>query len=114
MHFQGSRLLPFLHAVFTVFVVAYVLFDVLDLDGSNLSSLLTPTERAVISAETPAEAEAPHRPERANSWDAALAPRSPTAIWSPSHSLDKLPFSPLISARAHGYHVGLPRDAVPD
>ncbi|HEY1267454.1 MAG TPA: hypothetical protein VGH16_09375 [Candidatus Binatia bacterium] len=113
MHSYRSRLLPFLRAVFAVFVVAYVFFDVLDLDGSNLSSVLNPTEHAVISAETPAAVEAPHRLARANFWDVALIAPDLPAIWTRPSSLDKLPLSPLISARARGYRVGLPRDAIP-
>jgi hypothetical protein len=113
MHYHRSRLFPFLYAVCMVFVLAYVFFDVLDLDGSNLSSVLNPTERAVISAETPAEIESPHRPARADFSDAALIAPGLTPLWARPQSLDKIPLAPLISARARGYRVGLPRDAIP-
>src|ERR1051325_7948084 len=94
MLFHRSRLLSFLHAVCMVFVLSYIFFDVLDLDGSNLSAVLNPTERALIAAETPAEAEAPHRPARADLWDAALIAPGPTALWAQPQNSDKLPSSP--------------------
>ena len=114
MHFHRSGLLPFLHAFCMVFVLSYVFFDVLDLDGSNLSAFATRTDRAVIAAETPANAESPHRPARADLWNTVVTAPHAAALLDHPRSIEPVPSSPFNSARAHGYHVGLPRDAVPD
>ncbi len=113
MQFRRSRLLPFLHVVCLLFVFSYILFDVLDLDGSNLSAVATPAERAVIAAETPADIESPHRLAPADSWETDTVAPDQTARWAQPRRSDDLFFTPLLSARAHGYRVGLPRDAIP-
>src|SRR5262249_31531995 len=114
MLFHRSRLLPFLHAFCMVFVLSYVFFDVLDLDGSNLSALASRTDRAVIAAEPPADAESPHRPARADLWNTVITAPHAIALLDHSESAEPISSSPFISARAHGYRVGLPRDEVPD
>jgi hypothetical protein len=114
MHFHRSRLLQFLHAFCMVFVLSYVFFDVLDLDGSNLTALVTRSERAAIAAETPADAESPHRPARADLWDTVVTAPHASALLLHGERSEPVASSPLNSARAHGYRVGLPRDAVPD
>lgn len=114
MHFRRSRLLPFLHAFCMLFVLSYVFFDVLDLDGSNLSALATRTDRAVIAAETPADAESPHRPARADLWNTVVTAPHTSALLDHAESTEPVTSSQLNSARAHGYRVGLPRDEVPD
>ena len=113
MHFHRSRLLQFLHAFCMVFVLSYVFFDVLDLDGSNLSALATRTDRAVIAAETPADDESPHRPARADLWNTVVTAPQALALLDHAESAEPVPSSPFNSARAHGYRVGLPRDAIP-
>jgi len=114
MLFHRSRLLSFLHAVCMVFVLSYVFFDVLDLDGSNLSALATRSDRAMIAAETPADGESPHRPARADLWNTVITAPHASALLNHPQSAEPVASSPLNSARAHGYRVGLPRDEVPD
>jgi hypothetical protein len=113
MLFHRSHRLLFLHALCMVFVLSYVFFDVLDLDGSNLSALATRSDRAVIAAETAADAESPHRPARADLWNTVVTAPHASALYDHPKSAEPVASSPLDSARAHGYRVGLPRDAIP-
>ena len=97
------------------FILSYILFDALDLDGSNFSRLLAPVERPV------AVAELTFAPEVVDSYE-------PAAPWAYiSHSfLDRsersnlsrqaraLGFLELDSARSHGYRVGLARNSLSD
>src|SRR4051812_43054787 len=113
MHLHRSRSCQLFHAVCMVFVLAYVLFDVLDLDGSRLSAVVTPVERAAIMAEPVADLEVPHRHGRTAISSASSVDPDAAAAWSRPHRTSNARFTPLYSTRAHGYRVGLPRDAVP-
>jgi hypothetical protein len=101
-------------AVITVVVLSYVLFEVLDLDGSKLPPLPTAIERSVIASETPAEMETAHRLDRADLWNDAAVVLDCSALWTQMQSTHASRSSPLDSARAHGYRVGLPRDSIAD
>jgi hypothetical protein len=101
-------------AVITAFVLSYVLFEVLDLDGSKLPPLPTAVERSVIASETPAEMETAHRLDRADLWNDPTVVLDRSALWMQMQSAHASRSSPLDSARAHGYRVGLPRDSITD
>jgi len=94
-------------------VFSYILFDVLDLDGSNFPRLLTPVARAVIVAETLVVIEIQDTRKHA-------APlRSVALLFTDlfekcSRLLWQTKATRLDSARSHGYRVGLPRDSVAD
>jgi hypothetical protein len=72
MRFRPSDSRRIFHAVCMIFVVAYIFFDVLDLDGSRLSSFTIPFEQTYIVAEAPLEMESVHRPDRAGLWDESI------------------------------------------
>ncbi len=103
------------YVVSTLLVFSYVLFDVLDLDGSDFPKPLAPVERAVILAEIPSNVELVRSLDRAGRWEnvpVLFADRS--GEHASLRQTEVLRFSPLESARAHRYRVGLPRDSVPD
>ena len=111
--FPRSRPWRFFHVLCMALVFSYVVFDILDLDGSSRPAILIPAEWQVISAEIPADLNPADRPGRADFWnDAGLFPDS-TSLGAPHHKGEDPPSSPLDSARAHGYRTGLPRDSIP-
>jgi hypothetical protein len=102
------------YVVCTLLVFSYILFDVLDLDGSNFPWVQV--ERTVIVAEIPSDMELIHVLDRAGNWENAsvlCADRSREYAWVQRTEFPRS--SPLDSARSHGYRVGLPRgNSVPD
>ncbi len=113
VHSSGLR--RTVHSLAILLAFSYILFDVLDLDGSNFARLLTPTERSKAVAEASTPAELVPAPEAVSPWDEI--PRASierlrqfklARQWTP------ISLSPIALSRVHGYHVGLPRDAVPD
>ncbi len=114
---RNSWLLRAARVVCVLLVFSYILFYVLDLDGSNFPSLLTPVERPVIVAEVPSDAKLHDFPESVAPSGASpplFTDRSGEYTWLQQTRVLRR-FSPLDSARSHGYRVGLPRgDSVPD
>ena len=114
MRVQPLEFRRIFHAVCMVFVLSYILFEVLDLDGSRLPTAMVPVEQAAIAAEPPALVEPGHRPDRARSWDESIViDNGLHAVALPDGFQIPL-FSRLDSARTHRYRVGLPRDAIID
>ena len=94
-------------------VFSYILFDVLDLDGSNLPRLLTPVTRAVIVAETVAVIDLQDSRKPAAPWGSVVLLF--TDLFEKCSRLRRqTTASGLDSARSHGHRVGLPRDSVAD
>jgi hypothetical protein len=108
-----TRLVRLFHAVCVVFVLAYIAFDVLDLDGSKLSALTSPAGAAVVAVEETAEAGPVSRLAPADWWNGSGFIGDRSDRWA-LHHFPVLSLSPLDSARMHGYRVGLPRDAITD
>jgi hypothetical protein len=100
-------------SVLVVFV--YVLFDVLDLDGSNFPRLFTPVERTIIVAFVPSGIELNYsfeESELCGDLSTLLADRSEEYSRPPCPELFRT--SPLGMARGHRYRVGLARNSLPD
>ena len=103
------------HVVCALLVFSYILFDVLDLDGSNFSRLLATVERAAIVAEVPDAVPLNYSPEKSES-------RGDTSLFFPDQSgsytrpcwSELLRASTLGTARSHGYRVGLARNSLSD
>jgi len=94
-------------------VFSYILFDVLDLDGSNLPRLLTPVTRAVIVGETVAVIDLQDSRKPAAPWGSVVLLF--TDLFEKCSRLRRqTTASGLDSARSHGHRVGLPRDSVAD
>jgi hypothetical protein len=110
-----SSLQRAIYVVCMLLVFSYILFDVLDLDGSNSPSFATPLERSVIVAEVLPEIQIAYssdRVERLQNIAVLFADRSREYA---RFQITKVHRSSLLdSARAHGYRIGLGRDALPD
>ncbi|HEX9443315.1 MAG TPA: hypothetical protein VGA73_04305 [Candidatus Binatia bacterium] len=100
------------HVLCMALVFSYIVFDILDLDGSDLPTILAPAEWDVISAEMPADLDQAERLDRADLWNDTLLFPDLSAGRARFHDAARPPSSPLDSARAHGYRTGLPRDAI--
>ena len=107
-----SKVWRAIYVVCTLLVFSYILFDVLDLDGSDLPSR-HPLERTVIVAEVAKDTEHVYSLDRSEFWmDLLLLAVSGEAA---SVRLTRvLIFSPLDSARSRGYRVALPRSSTID
>jgi hypothetical protein len=96
------------------FVLAFIAFNILDLDGSNLASLTKCSNRLIIDADVGPSTRVEPLPQRLEFVDnhRALMPNdsSDQARWEIT---DFRALSRLEKARSHLYHVSLPRDAVP-
>jgi len=101
-----------IYVVCTLLVFSYILFDVLDLDGSDLP-LRHPLERTVIVAEVAKDTEHVYSLDRSEFWmDLLLLAVSGEAA---SVRLTRvLIFSSLDSARSRGYRVALLRSSTID
>jgi hypothetical protein len=103
------------HTVCILLVFAYVLFDVLDLDGSNFSRLLATVERAAIVAEVPDAVPLNYSPEKSESCgDTSLFFPDLSGSYARPCWAELLRASTLGTARSHGYRVGLARNSLPD
>ena len=96
-------------------VFSYILFDVLDLDGSDFPRPRAPVERNVVVAEVPKEIKQAYLSERTELWvdHSVLVP----AMFGESVHVRltrALTFSPLESARTRGYRIALPRSSPSD
>jgi len=116
--FQSSHRSIFCRAVYivcAVFVLSYILFDVLDLDGSDFPRPRVPVERNVVVAEVPKDIELAHCLGRAKLWPAHSLLDSPSskdaAFIRVTHQAVLLP---LDSVRLRGYRAALPRSSPSD
>ncbi len=114
-HIHNSSRQRAMYIVCICFVFSYIAFDVLDLDGSELPTLITALERPSIVAVIPSEVEIPYssdRVEHARTIAAVVADAFREYVRS---QMTTVPQSSLLSsARAHGYRTGLARDDLPD
>ena len=96
------------------FVFAFIAFNLLDLDGSNLASLSRCVDRWVIDAELSASLRVDPLPQRLDSFEGdserIQKDASDQARW---RIADLRTPSRLEKARIHLYHISLPRDSVP-
>jgi hypothetical protein len=104
-----------IYIICTVFVVSYVFFDVLDLDGSDFPSKRHPLERTVVVDKVATDTEhaySVHQPELWSDFATlSLAVSGGVVI---NRVTRVLTFSPLKSARIRGYRIALPRSSPTD
>jgi hypothetical protein len=114
-----SRLWRIADVVCVLLVVFYILFDVLDLDGSDFSKVFNsahqPKLDAVVRAEADIDVSAEQFvPVRGKAYFLATNASEHAQLLSS----ENVQFSTLHTARAHGYRLGLARnspfDAAPD
>ena len=96
------------------FVFAFIAFNILDLDGSNLISFTRSFEHSMIDADIATAPRIEPLPERFECFENK---RRPTVDDAPNqarwHTSELRALSRLEKARTHLYHISLPRDAVP-
>ena len=97
------------------FVFAFIAFNLLDLDGSNLASLTKCFDRFVIDAELGAVTKIDPLPERFENFenDHRLLTLHDSSDRVRYQIIELRALSRLEKARTHLYHVSLPRDSVP-
>ena len=96
------------------FVLAFIAFNVLDLDGSNLGLLTKCLDRLAIEGDVGASPRVDPLPERVEYFEneqiLTANDSRDRARWQ---SIELRALSRLEKARTHLYHVSLPRDSVP-
>ena len=103
------------HVLCTLLVFSYILFDVLDLDGSDFPLKRHPLERSVIVAEVAKDTKDAYSVERPELWiDLSMLFPAMSEESVPLQFTRVLRFSPLDSARTRGYRVALPRSSPTD
>jgi hypothetical protein len=97
------------------FVIAFIAFNILDLDGSNLLSLTRSFAHSMLDADLEAFSRLEPSPERIEYHDheqILIANYFPIRHRSHRAQSDRS-LSRLERARSHLYHVSFPRDSVP-
>lgn len=112
---HSSRVWRAINVISILLVFSYILFDILDLDGSSIRRTPAPVKRTVIVAVVPSETQISYSFERSelrNDFTFFLADR-PGLDVRPARA-ERLRSSALGTARSHGYRVGLARSSLPD
>src|SRR5262249_25086039 len=104
-----------IYLVSALLVFFNIIFDVLDLDGSNFLRLLAPTKKAITVAVVPSGTEIDYsfgHSELRGGIALLFSDRSELNL-RPPHAEGQIS-SGLCSARFHKYRVGLARNFLPD
>ena len=111
---RRSALRAVVYTICTAFIVSYILFDVLDLDGSNFPTTRAPVHRTVVIVEVPKVGENIYLPDTTDLWMnlAALPTEAKYVIQLVALSV-RIPSLPD-AARARGYRIALPRSSPSD
>src|SRR5262245_1350942 len=110
-----SRVSRPIYVLSILLVLLNILFDVLDLDGSNLLRLLPPVKRLVTVAVIPSDTQIDYfsaQSELCGDNSLLFVDRAARCCRSPSTKI--LISSRLSTVRSHGYRVGLARNSLPD
>ena len=113
--FDSSKISRAIHVLGILLVFSNILFDITDLDGSNLCSLLASLKRTVTVAVVPSETQINDSFEHSELRDdrtLLVTDRSGLSI-RPGRT-EGARSSALDTARSHGYRVGLARNSLPD
>ena len=109
---RSSRFLRLAYLVWVLLVISYVLFEVLDVDGSNLPRLLTPLHRSLLVAESIADVAGDGQEsvdQRQHGATLSIdAPREPRL----ARQIEPIRSVARDLLRAHRYRAGSPRDAI--
>jgi hypothetical protein len=111
---RRSPLSRVLYIICTAFIVCYILFDVLDLDGSNFPTMRAPVNRTVVIVEVPKVGDHVYLPDTTDLWVNVASLSTESEYVTRFEALDVR--IPLLSdaARAHGYRIALPRSSPSD
>ncbi len=104
-----------IYVVCAVAVCSFILFDVLDLDGSNFPSKPYATQSAVLTSADLDEIEHAHLPKLPEHWNqvvtiSLIRQFDLASLRLASESRSSMP----ASARRHGYRLALPRSSTAD
>jgi hypothetical protein len=111
---HSSRASRAIYILSVLLVFSYILFDVLDLDGSNFPRLFTPVEKIITVAVVPSGEQLNYPSEQSGLRDMALLLANRAGLHPQSQWPELLRASRLGTARSHGYRVGLARNSLPD
>jgi hypothetical protein len=111
---HSSRVSRAIYVLSILLVFFNILFDVLDLDGSNFLRLLAPVKRTVTVAVVPSGTQINYSFEHSELRDIALLLANRSRLNAGLPRAEVLSSSPLGTARSHGYRVGLARNSLPD
>ena len=110
-----SRFWRAIYIVCMLLVFSYILFDVLDLDGSDFPRPRAPIERSVVVAEVPKEIKQTYLSEGTEFWvDHSVLVPAMSGGSVHVRLTRALTFSPLESVRTRGYRIALPRSSPSD
>lgn len=103
-----------LYILCALVIFSYILFDVLDVDGSDFAKFFNPSHKTLVGVFIPAEAEFDFAAKRdtlsLNDVYAFAAP----VMEIPLPRIAALPSSALIRTRAHGWLLAFARNSLPD
>jgi hypothetical protein len=104
-----------LYLICALVIFSYVLFDVLDLDGSNFAKIFNSSHRTFIGAFVPAEAEFDFAAKRDSLMTlGAIFVLAALVVTCTGLRLTHGPVSALIRTRAHGSLLAFARNSLPD
>ena len=96
------------------FVFAFIFFNLLDLDGSNLESFTRCFDWSITDADVETATRVEPRPEREEFlWRELILTPKASSDFARLQGTELRFIAPLEKARTHLYHVSLPRDSVP-
>jgi hypothetical protein len=111
---RRSTLSRVVYVICTAFIVLYILFDVLDLDGSNFLTTRAPVNRTVVIVEVPKVGENVYLPDTTDLWiNLAVLPTEAKYVIHLVALSVRIPSLPD-AARARGYRIALPRSSPSD
>ncbi len=114
-HIRNSSLTRAIYITSLFFIFSYIAFDLLDLDGSNLSSYAAPSRPFSIVAVVPSDADLSYSSDHGEQGLAVATLIVHTLAEYTRLYMTRLADSSLFaSPRAHGYRIGLARDDLPD
>jgi hypothetical protein len=103
-----------LYVICALVIFAYILFDILDLDGSNFAKIFNSSHRTLIGVFVPAEAEFDFAAKRDSLSFGAVLAFAALIVDCALPRITALPSSGLIGTRAHGWLLALARNSLPD
>ena len=96
------------------FTFAFIFFNLLDLDGSNLDSFTRCFDRSITDGDVETDTRVEPRLEREEFlWREWILTPKDSSDFARFKGTELRIVAPLEKARTHLYHVSLPRDSVP-
>ena len=103
-----------LYIICALVIFAYILFDVLDVDGSGFAKFFNPSHKTLIGVFIPAEAEFDFAAKRDSLSLGAVYAYAALVVESALPLITVLPSSALTRTRAHGSLLAFARNSLPD